>query len=278
MLRRVSVIISLLMLPCAVLARAVADDYVTASNRVVRSGWMNVDESHYLSGRTWSPDALNARIVVVHRWCIVCPKIDEAVKEFQNLAKQFADTDLVFLTSYYPEEKHSRTEVEETLKRLKVTTPVYVGVASMAIKWARRAHCSMYVISGGDEELWSKRTNNTDLKALTQYLKANKDELVEKSIRLAVTHAPGRALVQAKLLAKTNPKKAKELKSLTDPLNTSENRQMAEFEEKASALRVKPNAAAVKALLAKLTAFAARAPEELKDEIDELTMELKALQ
>lgn len=276
MLRRVSVIISLLMLPCALSARTESEDYISASNRVVRSGWMNLDESHYLSGRTWTPEALNARITVVHRWCIACPKIDEAVKEFQNLAKQFADTDLVFLTSYYPDGLHPRKEVEETLKRLKVTTSVYVGAAPMAVKCARE-HRAMYVVESGDNELWSKRIDNTDIKLLAQYLKSNKDELVEKSIRLAAAEAPGRALLQMKRLAKANPKKAKELKSVTDPLNTVANRQMADFEEKASALRLKPNAAAKKTLLAKLTAFAVHAPEELKNEIDEFAMELKAL-
>lgn len=277
MLRRVFVIISLLMLPCALSARTEADEYVSASNRVVRSGWMNVDESHYLSGRTWTPEALNARITVVHRWCIACPGVDEAVKEFQRLAKQYADTDFVFLTSYYPDGRHPRKDVEETLKNFKVTTSVYVGAAPMAVKCARE-HRAMYVVESGDNELWSKRIDNTDIKSLAQYLRINKDELIEKSIRLAAAEAPGRALLQMKRLAKTNPKKAKELKGLTDPLNTNANRQMAEFEEKASALRIKPNAPAAKALLAKLAAFAAHAPEELKNEIDELTMELKALQ
>lgn len=276
MLRRVFVIITLLMLPCALSARTEADEYVSASNRVVRSGWMNVDESHYLSGRTWTPEALNARITVVHRWCIACDKIDDAVKDFNALARQYADTDFAFVTSYFPDGRHSRKTVEGALKRFKVTTPVYVGAAPTAVKGTRN-HCALYVVAGGDTEKWSMPKNNTDIKALAQYLKIHKDELVEASIRLAATEAPGRALLQMKRFSKENPQKAKELKSLTDPLNTNENRQMAEFEEKASALRVKPNAAAAKTLLAKLTAFAAHAPEELKNEIDELTMELKAL-
>lgn len=268
--------IGLFALPFALSSQAAMDEYVTASNRVVRSGWINIDESHYLSGPLRTPEALNSRITIVHRWCLACPGVDGAVRDFQNLAKQFSDTDFVFLTSYYPDATHPRHEVDATLKRLNVSTSVYVGAAPIAVRCAV-AHRAMYVVESGDTELWSMRLNNTDIKSLAQYLKKNMDALLEKSIRLAAVQAPGRALVQLKRLAKINPKKAKELKSVTDPLNTAANRQMADFEEKAIALRAKRNPSAVTTFLAKLSAFSAHAPEELKDEIDALAAELGSL-
>lgn len=255
---------------------ASSSSYVSASNKVVRAGWVNVDEGHYLAGRALTPEALNSRIVIVHRWCIACPDIDKAVKDFNLLSKQFSDTDFVFMTSYYPGSSHPRDQVDAALKKFKVSTPVYVGAAPVAIKCAN-SHRALYVVEGGDTEKWSLVNDNTDIDALAQHLRNNKSELMASSIRLAVDHAPGRAVLQMKRLAKINPKKAKELSSLVEPLNTPENRQMADYEEKAGALIAKPNPGAVKNLLSKLRNFAKKAPETLSDEIAEITAELESL-
>lgn len=278
MMRKIALIAALLSLPSMVWARTASptgmETYVSSSNRVVRAGWENVDAEHHLSGAKLRPEALNARVVVVHRWCIACPGIDESVRAFQSLAKQYSDTDIVFLTSYYPANIHSRAEVDSAMRRYHVTTPVYVGAAPINVPCAHQ-HRAMYVVKGGGCELWSKMHDNTDIASLAQYLKANKNDLLEASLRLAAEHAPGRALLEAKRMKKLDPKKAKELKDVIEPLSTPANLRMAEFEEKAAALRAKPTANAGKALAAKLAAFAKKAPEELKDEIDELMMELE---
>lgn len=249
------------------------------SNRVERSGWINVDESHRLSGSRLTPERLNSRVVVVHRWCKVCPKkIETGVKEFQNLSKRYAQLPFVFLTSYSPDAPHSRRSVEEALDRFGVTTPVYVGAAAAGVSVARK-HRALYVVAGGLDERWSVRNDNTDIAALAKFLNAHRDDLLETSLRLAADNEPGRALVEMKRLKTLSPKKAAELKSLVAPLDTPMNRRMAEFEEKTASLMAKPqpDLKAAKALLSKLSDFAESAPDALKAEIAGLADDLQSL-
>lgn len=249
------------------------------TNSVARLGWINVDDEHHLSGRALTPEDLNTRVVVVHRWCYACPNIEEGVKSFQQLAKRYADTDFVFLTSYYPGAAHPRQEVENVLDRLKVFGPVYIGAASIGVRVARE-HRALYVAEGGTNEVWSLRINNTDIKSLTKYLDSHRPQLEEASLRLAAECAPGRALNIAKRLKKSDPKTAARLRTLTDPLNTPENRQMAEFEDKVDALfaKKKPSAKDAKALRIKLIKFAEGASPALKDEIEALKVSLNSIE
>lgn len=262
--------------PSGVFANTSSDIIVDyASNRVVRSGWVNVDPTHYLSGRVLTPEELNSRVVIVQRWCMNCPNIGPAVKEFQTLAKHYADSDFVFLSSYYPSAGHQRSIVEKIHKDYKITIPAYVGAASMGVS-ASREHRALYVVAGGMDEKWCVRCENTDIKALSKYLSDHADELAETSFKLLSESAPGRALLSAKRLKKLSPKKAAAYKDLIDPLNTAANRQMADFEEKVDALlaKVKPNTRDVKSLRDKVAKFASKAPDSLKDEIDALLARL----
>lgn len=246
--------------------RAFVED--SSTNRVLRAGWINVDDSHYLSGPVLTPEDLNTRVVVVHRWCLACPDIDNAVKDFQRLAKRYADTDFVFLTSYFPGQAHSRQDVENALKRLNVKGSAYVGAASAGVRVAKD-HRAMYIVEGGSNEVWSLRLNNTDMQELSRQLDTNRARLEEASLRLAAEYAPGRALVHYKKMKKANSKAAAALKPLIDKIDTPENRQMADFEEKSAAVLAKGSKALKdqKALREKLEKFAEKASDDLKDEI-----------
>lgn len=248
------------------------------TNSVPRLGWINVDDEHHLSGRFLTPEDLNTRIVIVQRWCMACPEIDKAVEDFQSLAKHYADTDFIFLSSYFPGAPHQRKDVEESLKHHKVAIPVYIGAASIGVR-ASREHRALYVVEGGTEEKWCMRINNTDIKALSKYLTSHRDELTESSLRLAATHAPGRALSLAKKLKRSNPKKAAQLKSLIDPLNTPENRQMSDLEDKVDALFSKPNVNPkdLKNMRIKLDKFGENASPALKEEIKALRAALDSI-
>lgn len=251
----------------AVAVSGVNGDFIIASNRVARAGWLNVDESTHLSGRAYTPEDLNTRVVVVHRWCIACPKIDNGVKEFQRLAKKYADTDFVFLTSYYPGAAHPRKDVIDTLKNFGVAGPVYVGAAAIGVPIAHD-HRALYVVSGGTDEKWSLRVNNTDIASLDKFLKEHKDELIEESVRLASEVAPGRALMQVKKLKKSNPKLVVKLKSVIAPLDTPENRQLMDFEERVAALVAKHpvDHKAAKKLRDRIMDFSLKSSEAAKEE------------
>lgn len=280
MKKSLAILLAVVVLPAVSVAKVKGDVIeCPLTNSVARLGWINVDDDHHLSGRALTPEDLNTRVVVVHRWCYACPNIEEGVKSFQQLAKRYADTDFVFLTSYYPGAAHPRQEVENVLDRLKVVGPVYIGAASIGVRVARE-HRALYVAEGGTNEVWSLRVNNTDIKSLAKYLDSHRQELEEASLRLAAQYAPGRALNIAKKMKKSNPKKASQLRTLTDPLNTPENRQMAEFEDKVDALfaKKKPSAKDVKGMRIKLHKFAESASPSLKDEIEALKASLDSLE
>lgn len=247
------------------------------TNRVVQSGWMNMNEDHRFSGPTFTPAALNGRVVIVHRWCTACKNIDSAVAEFQNLAKRYADTDFVFLTSYFPNKRHPVFEVKDALKRNKVTGPVYVGAAAMEVPQSRK-HMALYVVSGGKTQNWFS-ADNTEMKGLERFLNAHRSELLEETLKLEVETAPGRALNLHKKVKRSDPKLAAKLTPLITTVNTPENRQMAEFEDKVALLREKANPPAreIEALREKLEKFTRSASPKLKDESDALFLQLGVL-
>lgn len=240
------------------------------TNRVVRSGWINVDSSHYLQGKKLSPEYLNSRIVVVHRWCAVCPKIEGAIKEFANL-KSPTD-DIVFMTSYFPDTPHTRDDVVKSLKDNKVKSSVYIGSAVAGQK-ITSLHRVTYVVLPGGEIAWSKN-HNTCIGELKNEMFKQIPEWRVKVINGLVDSRPGLALMRLKELKTLHPKAGPITKEIQDRLDKQEVRVLADFEKTLAALSLNSSSGKIKGVRSRIEKFGDTCPEEYQGEVKMMLNEL----
>lgn len=241
------------------------------TNRVVRSGWVNVDSSHYLQGRKLTPEYLNDRIVVVHRWCLACPKIEGAIKEFSSLKSPGGD--VVFMTSYFPGAPHSRDEVFKCMKVNKVQSSTYIGAAVESEKLTK-LHRATYVILPGGEMVWSK-DHNVCIDELKSAIFKNLPEWRVKVIETLADSRPGLALMRLKELKKLHPKAGPVPKEVRDKLENKFVISLADFEKTIAALLPKTPANKIKGIKARLEKFNETCPEEYQGEVEKMLRELE---
>lgn len=237
------------------------------SNRVVRAGWINVDKDHYLSGPAESPEHLNAGITVVQKLCMVCPKVEDAIKEYSALSAKFSGSGITFLTSYVPEAPHSKAEVDEFIKRKAIKTSVYLGAMAEAQK-KNRKHRQLYVVGPSGEILWSAK-DNTEIDKLAKKLESNRVEWVIRSIEASAETKSGLALMLARRFKNTNPNEASRTKEILNRLQALPSaRQLADIEEKLEAARRKSDKKELLNLKAKLERLYKSCGEENKREVE----------
>lgn len=243
------------------------------TNRVVRSGWVNVDSSHYLQGRKLTPEYLNDRIVVVHRWCMVCPKIEGAIKDFSCLKSPGGD--VVFMTSYFPGAPHSRDEVFKCMKSNKVQSSSYIGAAVDGEKLTK-LHRATYVILPGGEMVWSK-DHNLCVNELKSAIFKNIPEWRVKVINALVDSRPGLALLRLKELKKLHPKAGPIPQEVKDKLENKFVHALADFEKTIAALPPKTPANKINGIKTRLEKFNETCPEEYQGEVKKMLDELELL-
>lgn len=247
--------------------------YDSPTNRVVSCGWENVDPTHYLAGEKTSAEHLNARAVVVHRWCIACPKVEGAIKEFTMLSKQYDGTGIEFLTSYYPGSPHPRGDVMKAIMASKIVNPVYTGAAPQGLRLAHD-HRALYVVGPNALEVWSAKNNNTDIKELSKVLHEKKAELMASVITANEESAPGLALKIAKKYKKICREKNDDVERILKTfIAKADVRAMADLEEKVEAYHKKPDEKTRKTLVKKLEALSSK--PDVAAEAQALLEELK---
>lgn len=242
------------------------------SNRVVKTGWVNIDRSHYLAGPIEAPEHLNSGITVVQKLCMVCPKVEDAIKDYSSLAAKFSGSGITFLTSYVPEAPHSKEEVNEFIKRKAIKTSVYLGAMAEAQK-KNRKHRQLYVVGPSGEILWSAK-DNTEIDKLAKKLASNQVEWTIRSIEAAADSKSGLALMLARRFKNSNPNEASRTKEILNRLQASPSaRQLADLEEKLDGARRKSDKKELLNLKAKIERLAKTCADESKDEI-EMMLEL----
>lgn len=247
--------------------------YDSPTNRVVSCGWVNVDPTHYLAGAKTTAENLNSRVVVVHRWCIACPKVEGAIKEFTMLSKQYDGTGIEFLTSYYPGSPHPRSDVMKAISSNKIVNSVYIGAAPQDLRLAHD-HRALYVVGPNAQEVWSIKNNNIDIKELSKVLNEKKAELISSVIVANEETAPGLSLMLAKKYKKICREKNDDVERVIKTMTPKADvRSMADLEEKVEAYRKKPDEKTRKTLIKKLQALSSK--PDVASEAEALLSELE---
>lgn len=181
-----------------------------ASNRVERSGWVNLDEAHHLSGHDWSPESITNRTVVVHRWCKHCPGIGAGIRAFNDFSKKHPE--LICMTSYYPGAPDPKDQVMRFIKDNKVKTPVYTGASHINAHYGKD-HRALYIVTPSGEVPWEVSENGKDqVSTLTHEFKKHYEDCLLAEMRLTLD--PNRKKQLKDVFKKLYPKSTAKLKDI----------------------------------------------------------------